>query len=88
MYQGNIRNYDADTLALRRSKKHGVISAFQDEVTMLQDLRGVRPFENIPGRAHSCFPNISESIVDKLDVEHYRQWINTRIIKFALELGN
>lgn len=81
-------NFDTESSVVKRSKKHSAVSAFQDEVLMVEDLRNVRPFEETPGRVHSSFPNVQRSITESLDVEHYRQWIEDRIARFSIELGN
>lgn len=81
-------NFDQQSGVIIRSKKHSDKSSKEDELAILSDLRDIRPFHCQPGRKHSCFGEMSSSVVQNLDVDHYHNWINTRKVKFALENGN
>ncbi|XP_052066118.1 uncharacterized protein LOC127705808 [Mytilus californianus] len=81
-------NFDKQSGVIIRSKKHSGKSSKADELAILSDLRDIRPFHCQPGRKHSSFGEISSSVVQNLDVDHYHNWINTRKVKFALENGN
>ena len=44
------QNYDLQSLVLRRSQKHKTPSSHQDELHIISDLRGIRPFQHRCGR--------------------------------------
>lgn len=38
-------------------------------------------FENIPGRSHSAFPNISDNPLSPLDMDYIQNWIASSLKK-------
>ena len=40
-------------------------------------------FENIPGRSHSVFPNISDNPLSALDMDYIQNWIASSLNKFG-----
>ena len=56
-----------------------------DESTLIQDLRKVRLFSVRPGRTHDSFQQISQSILNSLDIDNIHNWIKEKKINFALD---
>ncbi|XP_006814411.1 uncharacterized protein LOC102801398 [Saccoglossus kowalevskii] len=81
-------NFDRSSRVIIRSKKHSAVSAQDDELAMIEDLRRVRPFQCEPGRYHATFAHISNTIQSNLDRQHLYAWIHSNIVKFATEIGN
>lgn len=81
-------SFDKQSNVIVRAKKHSHLSSMADELTILQDLRKLRPFRIHPGRTHSAFPNVKRSVVDGLDVNHFHNWVRAKKFEFALEKGN
>lgn len=81
-------NYDQATEVIVRAKRHTVPTAQADELAIVEDLRQIRPFERRGGRTHESFPNISRSMVERLEVPRILHWVQTRTYRFATELGN
>jgi hypothetical protein len=80
-------NYDSSSKVITRSKKHAHASYHDDELVMIGDLRELKPFNFIAGRAHQSFPNIPHSAVEYLDVDKLHTWVNKRTTIDANELG-
>ena len=72
--------FDKTTKVIVRSKKHSVPSALNDEMTILEDLRQVRPFVAMPERYHVLFPHIPASMLQNVDVDKIHDWIKTKNI--------
>ena len=70
-----ISNLETQTNIHRQSSKHTVASAEEDERTMINVLRELKPFTSILNRRHSNFPNISKSPFDELDVMLLKTWL-------------
>lgn len=81
-------NFHQQSSVLIRAKKHSDRASTGDELTLIQDLRKVRPFHSQPGRFHDSFQNISSSILNNLDIEYIQNWIKQKKIHFALDSGN
>ncbi|XP_070532786.1 uncharacterized protein [Ptychodera flava] len=80
-------NFDKSSRILVRGKKHSAISAQEDEMAIIEDLRKIRPFQCLAGRYHPSFAHISNTIQDNLDRQHFYEWIDRNIVKFATEFG-
>jgi hypothetical protein len=78
-------NFDGATNVLIRSKKHSVHSAREDELVIIGDLRNVRPFQHIDGRAHTSFPHHKPSVVANVDAAKFNEWLDQKSYEFATE---
>lgn len=81
-------NYDKVTGVIVRAKKHSVKSAYGDELSIIQDLRERRPFHYEARRVHEGFEQIARSCLQDLPIVQYYEWLETKLYKFATELGN
>ncbi len=81
-------NFDVRTTVVTRARSHKVTSTVADEMAMLNDLRQLRPFQFVSGRRHNSFPGIRSSVMQELDVEHFRNWAESRHYILATERGN
>ncbi|XP_061184242.1 uncharacterized protein LOC133192263 [Saccostrea echinata] len=81
-------NFDYQSSVITRAKKHSDKSSTSDELTLIQDLRNVRPFFFQPGRFHNSFQHISPSILHNIDIPYIHSWIEQKKIHFALDSGN
>ena len=80
--------YDNVTNVIVRQRSHSCVSPQGDEMTMVNDLRRLRPFRFTAGRHHKSFPKMKSSILEGLDVENFKNWLNTCHFRFATEHGN
>lgn len=69
-------NYSNNIGVRIRAKKHKKVSALEDEVRLIEDLRGLRPFRYTPERAHAHFKTIPQSFVKLLDGHKFHVWFN------------
>ena len=81
-------HFDETTKVVVRCKKHKHKDTVGDELVMIQDLRKLRPFATHPGRSHAAFQNIKKSVVDCMNVTDYHDWIRSRIVVNANDLGD
>ena len=77
-------NYDKATNVVVRATSHTEASALGDELTMQGHLREVRPWR---GRYFEGFNRMSKSAMQGLDLVKYRNWIQTKLYRFATDLA-
>ena len=80
-------NYRSNTGCIHRCSKHSVPSAHEDELFMIKDLRSLRPFDVIPGRAFSGFGSIPKSLKSSIDFAKYTNWIHNKKVVYDIEHG-
>ena len=78
-------NYDKVSGVIVRSKKHTTQASYGDELSMIEDLRQIRPFRYTRHRYHEGFERIECSCLESLRVGHYYQWLENKLYKFATE---
>lgn len=83
-----VNNYDHVSNVLTRSKKHSAASSFADEVSIIEDLRELKPFEPNVYSSHGHFKTIRVSALAHLDYAKYHQWLMVQSIKHSTSLGN
>jgi hypothetical protein len=81
-------HYDEVTPVLVRTKKHCKPSDTSDEVTMLEDLRQIRPFLHRNDRCHDTFQRTEQSLLTGLDYDKFIKWILQRAKIHGSSLGN
>jgi len=81
-------HYDDITPVLNRTQKHSQPSDALDEISMLEDLRQVKPFLQQDNRVHSTFPNIEQSLLIGLNYDHLHKWLLHRTTIHGASLGN
>lgn len=81
-------HYDEISGVVRRSKPHVDKSAVGDELTMLNELRDIRPFLFAEGRRHEQFSEIQASSSTNINTTDYHRWIETKKLQFSVEHGN
>ena len=67
-------NFDKESSVVIRAKKHSEKSAHNDELTMLRELRLVKPFAYTPGRTYSTFQKVQPSMLCHLNAGKFKQW--------------
>lgn len=83
-----MEKYDESTETLIRSKKHTHTSALADELSMVEDLRTVRPFQHQAGRSYPQFDHIKPTLIHEESMMHLRQWMLRRGHEHAASLVN
>ena len=68
------KNFDKTASTVVRAKKHQRKDASQDELSMMDDLRRLRPFCHQEGRRHHEFPNVPKSQVKNFDGMKFNSW--------------
>lgn len=67
--------FDTSSKLHNESKAHSKKSSFKDEMSVMSDLRKLRPFQEIPGRSHNAFQNMEKSITHGLNYEELLLWL-------------
>jgi len=81
-------HYDNITPVVNRTKKHSQPSDTTDEVTMINDLREIKPFTVKNDRCHSTFPRVEKSLLTGLNYDHFHKWLLHRVAVHGSSLGN
>ncbi|XP_062575477.1 uncharacterized protein LOC134237384 [Saccostrea cucullata] len=81
-------HYDEISGVVERSKRHSDKSAVGDELSILNELREVRPFSFEEGRQHEQFSDIQASSSTNINVTNYHRWIENKKLQFSVEYGN
>ena len=68
-----VDNYDETTTVTEPSRQHSVPYSQKDQDMIVQDLLSAKIFDEIPGRSHSCFPNLHSSIISQANYEQLKQ---------------
>ena len=62
-------NFDATSGVIVRNWGHTAASSQGDEMSMINDLRRLRPFQYVAGRSHRSFPNMASSVLQNPDAD-------------------
>lgn len=81
-----VEQFDNCTGVKKSSTAHATKSAKEDEVLMMADLRKLRPFRPIPGRAFSSFKDLTISLTSDIDMKALYDWLEMH--KRQIGLGN
>ena len=76
------KNYDASACTVDRGCGGSKHDAQEDEISMMADLRVVRPFNHVEGRAYDRHKTISKSLKTHLDEALLRKWMK-RLMRLA-----
>ncbi len=68
-------NFDEQSQVVARTSKHSTRGVALDEMTIMDDLRRLRPFNKVPGRCHRHFKDIVPSMVQLFDAQKFRAWV-------------
>lgn len=70
-----VESFQNQTHMHRRASTHSHRSSEDDEKSILVDLRELRPFQKVEGRAHESFPNIFHEPTHSFDSVKFDAWI-------------
>lgn len=70
-------NFDEKTGVHPPSTTHSYQNAEKDQNDMISIVCGLKPFQAVPGRCHSCFPHLPRSPFDCVDIRILEQWLKT-----------
>ena len=82
------RNYDKMSQVVIRAKKHSKRDSTPDELSMLNDLRQVRPFRYSADRAFKAFPKCPTSVLQYMKCRAFHEWLIKHKNTLPFELGN
>ena len=77
------KNFDSKAAVLVRAKRHNRKDVTGDELTMMDDLRQIRPFHHQAGRSHESFPRVNKSLKDELDGQNFHSWFMSKKLTFT-----
>ena len=78
-------NYDENLLIHKTSTRHTTRSFKKDEVSMIEELITLNPFEYHCNRQIESFPDIRRSPLLYLDFREFRNWIQKHKTQMASE---
>jgi hypothetical protein len=81
------QNYDLQSLVLKRSQKHKTPSSHEDELHIILDLRGIRPFQHRCGRHIEALNNMPPNPFTKFNLDELVLWIEKHKLHMYYELG-
>ena len=70
-----VENFDGVAEVKQGSSQHTHRSSLEDELKILEDLREVRPFTSVRGRAHRSFRTINGNPFHLLNKDELSQWL-------------
>ena len=70
-----LENYDKGISISAQSGRHSVPSSQRDRDMIINELLLRNILDETPGRAHSCFANLSSSLLNKIDYNDLSKWI-------------
>ena len=77
---GGIRqlaeNFDKDCCIHPQSSKHSKRDSKPDELSMLEDLATLNPFQYAAGRSHKSFPGIKRHPMKYMDIQDFHIWLD------------
>ena len=80
-------NFDNETHIVHRAQRHKVVSAVDDEMAIIQDLRKIRPFNHVCGRKVASMKRCPKNPVKRISLEELQKWIVQNQTKFYYEIG-
>ena len=78
-----VNNFDKITQVVKPSGKHTMMSTTEDVLLLVDHLLPNEVFRMVPGRAHSCFPDMPQNILERLDCGKLKDWISQSLKKFG-----
>lgn len=75
--------YDTETNTVNRTSKHSTKAPDKDEMSMMDDLRELKPFQIIPGRQHMHFCTTPKSLLNNFDGANFANWFTNHKSKFT-----
>ena len=80
-----LKNFDKTSEVKRLSGQHTMMSTEEDVLTLVDHLIPAQVYSNIPGRAHSAFEEMPNSLLDTIDCDKLKTWISQSLKKFSLK---
>ena len=71
-----VHSYDKCSGVVPSSTAHTRKSSEKDEHQMISDLRKLRPFQSVPARCHSAFPDMVSSPILSINWAAFHAWLN------------
>ena len=81
-------HYDEITSVVVRTQNHSKPSEMGDEISMIEDLRKIHPFQHTENRSHETFTNVQPSLLTGLNNKPILDWLTNRSLIHAQSLGN
>ena len=70
-----VESFNEQVNIHRKSSAHSHKSSLEDERVILEDLRALRPFQQVEGRSFDSFNDISHDPIHTLDKSKFQKWI-------------
>lgn len=80
-----LKNFDKTSEVKRLSGQHTMMSTEEDVLTLVDHLIPAQVYSHIPGRAHSAFEEMPNSLLDTIDCDKLKTWISQSLKKFSLK---
>lgn len=72
-------NFDKCTKVKRASGKHTEMTTQGDVLMIVEQLKQVDVYKNIPGRFYTAYPSMRHNLLDQIDTDKYKAWISKSI---------
>ena len=76
------KNFDTQAGTVIRAKKHKQKESTEDELTIMDDLHNVKPFQHTEGRAYQQFNHIPKSFLQKIGNCSLQNWFESNKLSF------
>ena len=76
------QNFDNQAGIIVRAKKHKQKESTEDELTIMDDLRNVKPFKHTEGRVYQQFQHIPKSFLQKIGTCSLQNWFENNKLSF------
>ena len=83
-----VRSYDGQCKTTKRNGCHSTPTKEPDELVMIQDLHGIKPFDKVDNRSYRHFPRVDESLLARLAYDDFFKWVKTRSQIHATSVSN
>ena len=78
-----VMNFHQNTSVAKPSGIHTKLSTEDDVKALVEHVYSANVYKNIPGRAHSAFPNVSHNLLSQIDMEKCHKWMKTSLKRFS-----
>ena len=78
-----LKHYDKASKVVRPSGKHTPADVTVDIMTLVQQFKERKLFQQIQGRKHNAFPDIEENQLSSLNMHDFRDWLSRSMRKIA-----
>ncbi len=77
--------FDAVSGVVQRSGKHGGASWTEDVTKITEQLHEVKVFQKLPGRRHTSFVEVKQSLSSKLNMVNFNTWFESQLVELCLD---